>query len=383
MKIREFLPEFLLTQISSSIPAIQHDIRTLQQNLCSILPCPVLHSPTCSVPSRDQLWTTIETPNTIHFNFSPIYHQNFSFILIKTKLQKKFKDIPESALKDLFKMVPTLQLASKGLTFCQPITQSVQLLPSDADNVMGIDLGLKTLATCSIGTFEEEIARKFISFKNLLTSQVDPLTGRFIRQTVQPARSANIPNRLRMLRKTVWRKHSELDLTTNPSRKAYLEREITRSWTNMRNLHIEIRNQMSQKIVALARAHHVGVIKFEDLRWSAHSSKEDKGGWLAHHQIDWFHGQIIDHVSQLAARFGIRVVLVNANLSSQLDSEQVRLTGQGRSVSSRAPISNFPALCGKRQGKVYHCLADATGYQKQLDSDLNAARNIRMRVPIT
>jgi transposase len=248
---------------------------------------------------------------------------------------------------------------------------------------MGIDLGLKTLATCSIGTLEEEIARKFISFKNLLTTCVDPLTGRFVRHIVQPARAANIPHRLRMLRKTVWQKRSELDLSTQPSRKAYLTREITRSWINMRNLHITIRNQVSHKIVALARAHRVKLIKFEDLRWSVHSSKKDKGGWLAHHQIDWFHGQIIDHVTQLAARFGIHTALVTANLSSQLDSEQVRLTGRGRNVSFRAPIANFPALRGIRTGKVYQCVADATGYQKRLDSDLNAARNIRMRVPIS
>jgi hypothetical protein len=98
IKIREFLPEFLLTQIPATVSAIQQDIRALQQNLSFILPYPILHSATCSLPMQDNLWRIPETQNTIQFTFSPVYRQKFTFTLLKSKIQKRFREIPESAL---------------------------------------------------------------------------------------------------------------------------------------------------------------------------------------------------------------------------------------------------------------------------------------------
>ncbi|MFW9992193.1 MAG: zinc ribbon domain-containing protein [Candidatus Odinarchaeota archaeon] len=88
--------------------------------------------------------------------------------------------------------------------------------------------------------------------------------------------------------------------------------------------------------------------------------KKVVGYWLSTWQVHWFHGKIIKYVKAIANRKGIRVELVVA-----------RNTSQRCSVCGRL---------GKRKGKKFtceHCKSkNDPSKNRQLDSDLNASRNI-------
>ncbi|MCG3219403.1 MAG: transposase, partial [Candidatus Heimdallarchaeota archaeon] len=137
-----------------------------------------------------------------------------------------------------------------------------------------------------------------------------------------------------------------------------IKREWQRVWQKIRNIHLEVARQVASRIINLARFHGVTLIRFENLKWSTHSSKQEVGFWLSTWQTHWFHSEIIRRVSQLATRFGIKFELVNARNTSRRCSK-----------------------CGKigtRKGKTFVCshCQSSSGSPRQLDSDLNAARNI-------
>ncbi|MFX0061060.1 MAG: zinc ribbon domain-containing protein [Candidatus Hermodarchaeota archaeon] len=110
--------------------------------------------------------------------------------------------------------------------------------------------------------------------------------------------------------------------------------------------------QVATRIVSVSQAYHSQVIRFEDLKWAQATAKEERGYWLATWQVHWFHSKIIRQTQTLAARHGIRVELVVARGTSY------RCSSCGRR--------------GERHGKIFRC----PHCQRQLDSDLNAARNI-------
>ncbi|MFX0065410.1 MAG: zinc ribbon domain-containing protein [Candidatus Hermodarchaeota archaeon] len=88
------------------------------------------------------------------------------------------------------------------------------------------------------------------------------------------------------------------------------------------------------------------------MKWTQATAREEAGYWLATWQVHWFHSEIIRQTRTLAARHGIRVELVVA-----------------RGTSYRCSSCGQP---GERHGKIFHC----PHCHRQLDSDLNAARNI-------
>ncbi|MHA1911007.1 MAG: zinc ribbon domain-containing protein [Candidatus Kariarchaeaceae archaeon] len=137
-----------------------------------------------------------------------------------------------------------------------------------------------------------------------------------------------------------------------------IKREWQRVWLKLKNTHREIAKQIATRIVNLALFHRVTLIRFENLKWSRHSSKEEVGYWLSTWQTHWFFSQIIQLVGALASRNGIRFELVNARNTSKRCSKCGKL--------------------GTRKGKTFFChhCKSSSGSPRQLDSDLNAARNI-------
>ena len=367
---------------SGNFSEIHLHLTELAQNLSARWPYPVLHTYTCSLPSQDGLWNVTETKHTVQFTFKPTKDPAFRFRLLKPKLRKHYSELSQQELSAIFSKVPTLQYASKGLTLCQPIAISVTPADPAATAIMGIDLGIKTLATCSIGSLMHETHRVFISHRNLLTTTVDPTTGKFIPLAYPPQKSPNLPRRLYNLRHAAWQTQQRLDRVPKGDSTKRLAGRLSRIWKNMRHLHQEIRNQISHKLVALAQAYKVTTIKFEDLRWRTHHAKRKGGGWISQQQLHWLHGEIISHTTQLARRNGIRVVLVDAYLSSQLDANQVRKTGKGRDFRTKRTKTAYRELLGTRRGKIFVGCPNAAGNRPQLDADLNAARNIRLRSPV-
>jgi transposase len=133
-------------------------------------------------------------------------------------------------------------------------------------------------------------------------------------------------------------------------------REWQRCWRRVRHLHEEMARQVATRIVAACKHHGVGLLRFEDLSWSSHSSKRDSGSWLASWQVHWFFSQVQARATLLARLAGIAVELVDA-----------------RGTSKRCSACN---AIGTRDGKTFSCKNE--GCKKIVDSDLNGARNVRI-----
>jgi transposase len=133
-------------------------------------------------------------------------------------------------------------------------------------------------------------------------------------------------------------------------------REWQRCWRKMRHVHEEMARQVATRLVAACRHHGVQVLRFEDLSWSRHSAKRVSGAWLSSWQVHWFFSQVQARATLLARLAGIAVELVDA-----------------RGTSKRCSACN---TTGIRAGKTFSCTND--GCKKVMDSDLNAARNVRI-----
>jgi len=300
-----------------------------------------------------------------------------------------------------------LKRAGGALVLALPFSRTVCALPAaeppadaPAAIAVNVDLGLKTLATVSVTqglrplTFPAGIdpsalpAAEFLAyFANcsveryelaryfLDQPQLAPRAGEWL-EPPQPTalglyriatgefRALPEPHNFkRQLTNLQWEARtlrSKLDRYRTAHPHAYrhhrlyatLRREWKRVWKKIRNIHLELARQVATRIVHIARYHGARTIRFEDLRWAQHTAQSEGGYWLATWQVHWFHGEIIHRVEALAARYGIRVDLVYAKGTSQRCSACGQL--------------------GVRHGKVFTC----PHCGRQLDSDLNAARNI-------
>ncbi|MFW9996600.1 MAG: zinc ribbon domain-containing protein, partial [Candidatus Odinarchaeota archaeon] len=139
-----------------------------------------------------------------------------------------------------------------------------------------------------------------------------------------------------------------------------MKKEWKMIWEQVENHHANMARQIATRIVSACIHHGVDILRFEDLKWSRPSKKKVAGYWLATWQVHWFHSKIIEHATAIAERKGIRVEQVVA-----------RNTSQRCSVCGRI---------GKRKGKSFtceHCKSkNDSSKNRQLDSDLNASRNI-------
>ena len=71
------------------------------------------------------------------------------------------------------------------------------------------------------------------------------------------------------------------------SKRAFMvaRREEKRAWKRIRNIHVELANQVATRIVSACVHHGVELLRFEDLSWATHSAKAVAGGWLASWQV--------------------------------------------------------------------------------------------------
>jgi hypothetical protein len=259
---------------------------------------------------------------------------------------------------------------------------------ADADDIsVNVDLGLRTLAAISVtqgvqpvpldprlasadalqayytnARLEDfELARYFLNPDDFSSKASEWHQSSALSP---PGRSSafNFKRRLVHLQEECRQLRQHLDRYRNRTRPNYrcktkyskLKREWKRKWQKIRHLHLEMARQVATRIVHLALHHHATLIRFEDLRWAQHRAKGVVGPWLATWQVHWFHGEIIHRTQDLAVRHHLRVELVYAYHTSQRCSS-----------------------CGaqsKCDGRTFHC----PKCHRQLDRDLNAARNIAL-----
>ena len=244
-----------------------------------------------------------------------------------------------------------------------------------SDRVLGIDLGLKTLATMSLMEDGQEIDRRFVDVRHLvgpaeqwwwtLAQLQELLTEEELEERLHQQRKINLKGRLIRLQDQTRRARSQMDLVKKQWRAEkqpgdrsytckraywYARRKFKESWQRVARLHNEIAAQLGRRIACYARAMGVERIQVEDLSWSRR--RKNNGKYLTTWQAHWYHGQMQRAIRAQAERVGIVVVEVNPRYTS-------------RTCSSCG-------VRGQRDGKRFVC--ENCGLQ--LDSDLNAARNI-------
>jgi len=253
--------------------------------------------------------------------------------------------------------------------------------------IAGLDPGVKTLATLSIGAGDkpiagawgqagQEFARYFLEQKQLCEERTEwfkPLKSKANPPNYKTDKFPNFKRRLTNLQQELRRRQSERDEYRNKCRKQginyrhkelfwRLDSAVKGIWDNISALHDELTRQIATRILAACEHHRVNILRMEDLRWSKPSKKYKVGYFLASNQIHWFFGQIQARIADLAPRKGIFVEWVKAAYTSSRCSK-CGYIGKTKAERKKA-----------RQGKVFKC----PKCNFQLDADLDAARNIRV-----
>ncbi len=216
--------------------------------------------------------------------------------------------------------------------------------------IASADLGLKTLATLSIFDNKQEIDRQFLDQKHLGGPKSTWWTN---------ATAMNIKGKLMEHRYVARRQQSVRMQSRRASVEHWFARNIEKSkWRKIKRAHTELVNQISTRIIAYLNYFDVSRLVLEDLKWSKHSLKTEVGYFLSSWQIHWFFAQIQNSLKNMAKLYGITVEMVNPKYSSK----------NCWKCDQR----------GNRAGKTFICTSDVC-VRYQLDSDLNASRNLVKR----
>ena len=261
-----------------------------------------------------------------------------------------------------------------ALPFSKRLPDMPKKKPVESQKILNCDLGLKTFATLSVTRNGVEIDRRFLDQKQLTKQKNIWFYQNKERKKLQRGfnqKTTNFKWILQKLRKRLDGLQSEMSKKRERNKQNrrknpkfprydktieywYIRREYKKCILKMQNIHKELVHQISTRIVEYSKHVKADTIRFEDLRWSKHSSKQDIGYFISTWQTHWFFSKIIHCTSQIARRNGIRTYITDPYKSSKLCS-----------------------CCGKegtRYGKIFKCINPVC--KIQIDSDLNAARNL-------
>ncbi len=385
-KVMSILPDIVFKENGGIITPVLDTINLIRGRLSDLLNVPRIKTLTINLPFREQLWkNALEDFDELgqSFIFTPLKKSAttyFKLTLSNTpRKEALFRD-------DIYISPPILKLQNRKLILIQPFEQKGIEIPDLNNNIeMGIDLGLKHFAVISIRDKRRgaEIARYFLGQKAIFGYKFNQDSGKFIQLSDV---NWNIKRKLMHLRSEVRDVQTkkalyETNFPNDGKRRFHINKILTCLWDKINRVHLEIRNQLSHRILQIAQYHGVSIVKFEDLSWSKHSRKAVSGKWIAYHQIHWFHSKIIQHVVQAAKRIGIKVGVVNARWSSQICSHCAKSNGVALNITMRSNKNHLHEYFGTRVGKQFRCKHndDVLHHKFELDSDLNAARNVSMR----
>jgi len=361
----------------------------IRDNIYNIVPIPKMKKLTIPIVSYEQIYKFYDNDLSARLklikgmpadklHISPPKYSTKS----KREVEREKRFLNLNNMHD--KVPPTLKLEGRKIILCQPfyaIKGSNDHSQSDEMSrkiVMGIDLGLKHFAVISVWdkSVNKEIARYFLNQRALFDMTFDSRNGRFIfHNEFKRKNPTNIKWRLIHLRREIRdvqsKKNGYEDKYPHDHKRIYhISKTLSCLWNKLNNIHSEIVNQLTHKIVKIAQYHGISTIKFENLKWVKYSKRIEVGQFLAHNQVLMFYSQIQNHVAQNMERKEIKVVLVDARDTSQICSECKIL---------RLDYAN--KVNATRMGKQFVCIYP-THCRLQLDSDLNAARNIALSEPI-
>ncbi len=385
-KVMSILPDIIFQGTKGIITPVFDTMNLIKGRLSDLLNIPMIKTLTINLPFREQLWRNVQDDGddlNHFFIFTPLKKSATTYFKFTLSNTPRKKDLFED---DMFSSPPILKLQYRKLILIQPFEQKGIEIPDLNDNIeMGIDLGLKHFAVISIRDKQRGvgIARYFLGQKAIFGNKFNQDSGKFI-----PLSDINwnIKRKLMHLRTEVRDIQSkktgyEINFPNDGKRQFHINKTLTCLWDKINRIHLEIRNQLTHRILLIAQYHGVSLVKFEDLSWSKHSRKAVSGKWIAYHQIHWFHSKIIQHVVQAASRIRIKVGVVNARWSSQICSHCATGNDIALNITMRTNKTHLHDCFGTRAGKQFRCKHndDVSHHKFELDSDLNAARNVSMR----
>lgn len=216
--------------------------------------------------------------------------------------------------------------------------------------IAAVDFGLKTFGAISIFEDDKEVARQFLDQKNMGGKKSD--------WWLNP-KPLSIKGKLMEHRYEVKKQQSTRMQSRKRSIPYWYARNIERSnWRRIRNSNMELVRQISARIGSYILYHDVSTLVLEDLKWSKHSLKSDVGYFLSSWQIHWFFAQIQNMLVNMSQIYGFTIEMVNPRYSSK----------------NCWKCGEF----GNRLNKVFICTSSSC-VRYQIDSDLNAARNLVLR----
>ena len=379
-KVRELLKEHFLTPDFMKLVISQ--LEQLEEHVPDLVRVPHHRTLSISIMNRDVYREAfhldlVDPDNDYHSIQLGLVSREFRSMRVRDDRHR----INSMKTRGFEPLLPRVTLKDRKLLLHLPFQQKIEKKehskPSSSKNAngvkvgMGIDLGLKHLATISIWDEEnkKEVARYFLSPKELLDMVFDGTKGRFRYQdSLQGDENvryhSNIKSTLIRLRQQI----SELQRRKNEYEKRCLERNITnykkqlkwnvirrqlsQCWARVHRINLQLVNHLNNCITKIARFWNVSTIKVEDLRFSTHSRKRDAGLFIAFWQVHWFHSQTQQAIKLQSTLHDIRFKKVPA-----------------RNTSKRCSCCG---MLGNRSGKQFTCPHCGLS----LDADLNAARNI-------
>jgi len=386
-KIKETIKNLFLSK-DIALETI-NTLTLIRDNIYNIIPIPKMKKLTIPIVSYEQIYKFYDNDLSARLklikgmpadklHISPPKYSTKS----KREVEREKRFLNLNNIYD--KVPPTLKLEGRKIILCQPFyaikggNDHSQLDEKNGKIVMGIDLGLKHFAVISVRdeAINTEIARYFLNQRALFDMMFDNMSGRFLFQNeFKRTNPTNIKWKLIHLRgeiRDVQSKKNEYeDKYPHEHKRIYhILKTLSCLWNKLNNIHSEIVNQLTHKIVKIAQYHGVSAIKFENLKWAKHSKRIEVGQFLTWNQVHWFYSQIQWHVAQMAARKKIEVVLVDARDTSKICFE------------CRLFRPNYSDKIGAtRIGKQFVCIHSSHA-RLQLDADLNAARNIALSATI-
>ena len=404
-KIREHFKELFTTNQIISI--LLNDLNTIRQNISKLTRVPEIHQLSIPIIAKEQIYK--EDYSNLRLKLSFIERE-----FINLTIQDRKGTIASLLGEGADPKVPVITFRRRKLILNLPfevqrkaVSKQAQFYGKRKNIEIGVDLGLKHFAVLSVmdntsKTAPEEIDRYFIGSKQLFDMKFDANLGKFIKRRNHGARNnSNIKLKLIHLRENITiiqRKKNEYEVRCTARGQDFkkklkfnkLSETLSVLWERSHDINKEIVRLLNHHVIAIAKYHGASSIKMENLKFSKHSKKKERGSYLAFWQTHWLFGQIQDAVKLQAYLHDISFKRVNAAYTSQRcpecglieyrDAKGVLVylkDGLTRKEQEKKNLFRTKSRSGKRF-TCQNALLHETRSVFRLDADLIAARNIAL-----
>lgn len=405
-KIKEHFKELFLTK--NVLTTLFNDLQRVNQTIATLTKIPEIKELSIPIVAKEQLYQ--DDYANLKAKLSFIQRE-----FINLKIQDKKGTIASLESGGATAKVPVITFKHRILILNLPFevkkkAVSKHTQPSRKKKrciEIGVDLGLKHFAVLSVMDTTDkkssiELARYFIGSKQLLDMKFDSNLGKFVNRYNHKERNpCNVKLRLIHLRgniKNIQRNKTEYENRCNERGQDFkkklkfhkLSESLSILWERSRNINREIVRQLNHHIIAIACFHGASKIKMENLKFSRHSKKRERGNYLAFWQTHWLFGQIQEAVKLQAYLHHIDFKRVDAAYTSQRCSEcglieYKNINGANvylkDGLSQKEQKKQGLSRTQSRSGKQFTC-HNVSMHQNQsifrLDADLSAARNIAL-----